>query len=119
MEGAVVRGIGVEGFVRQRLFEGAPFGEVVLGSWREVAIDEALPDVVHGLCRGVQHVGSVEAVVAELVEDEFVGGEVGNGARRQNGGSSGDVLAGNPPTAEANSLSIARRRVALESWLSW
>ena len=39
----------------------------------------------------MQHVGSVEAVVAELVEDEFVGGEVGNGARRKSSGSSGDV----------------------------
>ena len=75
-EVAVFGRIGVKGFVRQCLLQGAPFGKVVLGSWREVAIYEALPDVVDSLCRGVQHVGGIEAVVAELVEDELVGGEI-------------------------------------------
>ena len=37
---------------------------------------EAVPDDVDGQLRGMHHVGAVEAVVAQLVEDYLVGREV-------------------------------------------
>ena len=76
MESAILWRVRMEGFVCQGLLERVPVGKKVFGGWREVAVDQALPDVVHSLYRGVQHVGVIEAVVAEFVEDEFVGRKI-------------------------------------------
>ena len=37
---------------------------------------EAVPEMVHRLCGRMDHVRSVEAVVAEFVKDNLVGGEI-------------------------------------------
>ena len=42
------------------------------------SLGEALVDVLHGLFRWMEHVGSVETVVAQLVVHDFVGREIGD-----------------------------------------
>ena len=39
-------------------------------------LPKALPNDLHGKLGGMHHVGSIEAVVAQLVEDYLVGREV-------------------------------------------
>ncbi len=85
----VFGGFGVKGLVGKRLSDRAPLVEIVLGGITEVAVDQAFPDVFHGLGRGMEHVGGIETIVAELIHQELVGGEVGNRARRRCGGSGG------------------------------
>ena len=46
---------------------------------RHVGVLELLPDDVDGEVGGVAHVAGVEPVVAQLVEEYLVGGEVGGG----------------------------------------
>lgn len=48
----------------------------VLGGGAEVGGLEVVPDVGDGFGGGVQEVVGIEAVVAEVVEEELVGGEV-------------------------------------------
>ena len=76
---AVVVAVGMEGTMLQGLLNGAPVVEELAGGWAEIMGDQLLPDVFDGLRRGVQHVVVVETIVAQLVEDDFVGREVGDG----------------------------------------
>lgn len=92
MEGAIFCGVGIEGFVGQRLFEWAPLNKEILCRLRKVSINEALPDILHCLVGRVKHVGSIEAIVAELVHHYFIGRKICNGTRRRNGRSSGNNL---------------------------
>jgi hypothetical protein len=92
MEGAIFWGVGIEGFVGQCLFQWAPLSKEVLGAWREAAIHKAFPDVFHSLWRGVQHIVSIEAIVAKLVHHDFISWEIGHGARQRNSRNSGKNL---------------------------
>lgn len=49
------------------------FGE---GGGIEVRGGEPIPDVVDGDRRGVQHVVSIETIVAQVVQEKFVSGEI-------------------------------------------
>ena len=55
---------------------GLPVGKHLPGCRTESAGHELLPYVVNGLFAGMQHVGGVEAVVAQLVVQNLVGGKV-------------------------------------------
>ena len=44
--------------------------------WVDGEIDEAFPNVTHGLLGGMHHVFLVETVVAQFVHKDFVGGEI-------------------------------------------
>ena len=76
LEKAVCFAFGVEGtvaLVAQEL-------RLLMGKLRkgggEIVGAEAFPHIVDGLFRGVEHVGRIETVIAQLVGDDFVGGEV-------------------------------------------
>ena len=73
---AVVVAVGMEGLVAESRLDGLPVLDELAGPRTEVLLVETLPDVVDGLLRGVQHVGLVEAVVAQLVEHNLVGREI-------------------------------------------
>ena len=75
---AVVGAVGVEGAVVQGGLQGRPFAEELLGGVGEIMGDELLPDILHGQRRRVEHVVGIEAVVAELVHQDLVGGEIGH-----------------------------------------
>ena len=50
--------------------------EESLGGITQIDLGEPLPDVFHRLRRGVEHILGIETVVAQLVVDDLVGGEV-------------------------------------------
>ena len=54
-----------------------PLAQEGLSFSAEIDLGEALPDVFHSLRRGVEHVFGIEAVVAEFIVDDLVGGEIG------------------------------------------
>ena len=60
----------------QCLFQRLPLTEILPAVCREAPLHESLPEKVDSLLRGVQHVGSIEAVVAQLVQHNFVGRKV-------------------------------------------
>ena len=49
----------------------------LMQSVAEEVLGQLLVDIVDGLLRGMEHVGLEEAVVAQFVEDDLVGREVG------------------------------------------
>lgn len=53
------------------------FGSSLAGFFGELRTRKLLPDIINGHGRGVEHIVGIEAVVAELVELDLVGGEVG------------------------------------------
>ena len=76
LESELYAALGIEGAVAKSLLYGPPLLDEAAGSRAEVCLVESFPDVVYGLLRGVEHIGGVEAVVAQLVEHYLVGREV-------------------------------------------
>ena len=72
----VLGALGMEGLVGKGLADGLPLGDETVGLGGEIGGGKALEDVVDSLLGGVQHVGSVETIVAQLVVHDFVGGEI-------------------------------------------
>ncbi len=63
----------------QSLPDGTPFVEESLGSLAEEGVYQAFPDVFDRLLRRVQHVGGIEAVVAQLIHHDFISWEIKEG----------------------------------------
>ena len=72
----VFGGVGIERAVGKCLADGSPLANVLTCLVGEETILEAAVDVVDGLWGGMQHVGCIEAVVAQLVEQDLVGREI-------------------------------------------
>ena len=62
----------------KRLADGFEIVEVTSRLVVDALFGKAFPDVVDGLLGGMQEVRTIEAVVAELVELDLVGGEIGH-----------------------------------------
>ena len=77
-ETEVVGRFGVKRLVGECLTDGTPLVEEVFGGFGEVGFDKALPQEVYRLGGGMQHIGSIKAVVAEFVHQDFIGGEISN-----------------------------------------
>lgn len=75
-ERAVALGVAGEGAVGQSGVYLVPLRGYLAALGGEVRLGEHLADVGDGRGRGVRHVGVVEAVVAQVVHEDFVGGEV-------------------------------------------
>ena len=61
--------------------DGAPLSDELACLVGEETILETAVDVVDGLWGGMQHVGCIEAVVAQLVEQDLVGGKISQSIR--------------------------------------
>ena len=68
--------IRVEGAVVQGGFYGLPFLQEGVRVVGEESVGEALVDVLHGLVRGMEHVLTIEAIVAQFVVYDFVSREI-------------------------------------------
>ena len=68
--------VGIERTMVKGSLQRCPFVQELFGARREVMLYQLLPDVLDGLRRGMQHVVSIEAIVAQLVHQDFVGGEI-------------------------------------------
>ena len=77
----VFGGVGIERAVGKCLADGSPLANVLTCLVGEETILEAAVDVVDGLWGGVQHVGCIETVVAQLIEQDFVGGKISQSIR--------------------------------------
>ena len=75
-EGAVRFALRVAGAVGRRRDDGFGLRKQAQGLVRQDCRGEFLPDVVHGLRRGVHQVVGVEAVVAQIVGKYFVRREI-------------------------------------------
>ena len=72
----VVFRVGVEGAVAQGGFYWLPFLQEGVRGVGEESVGEALVDVLHSLVRGMEHVLTIEAIVAQFVVNDFVSGEI-------------------------------------------
>ena len=68
----VVFRVGVEGAVVQGGFYWSPFLQEGVRVVGEESVGEALVDVLHGLVGGMEHVLTIEAIVAQFVVYDFV-----------------------------------------------
>ena len=68
----------MEGAMLERGPHGCPLLHPLLRAGREIGLDKPLPEVIDGLLRGMEHVGRIEAVVAEFVVQQLIGGKIGH-----------------------------------------
>ena len=68
--------VGIEWAVGEGIENGLPFFEEKNRAVGEKSLSKALPDVFYSLLGRVQHIGLVEPVVAQLVENDFVSGKI-------------------------------------------
>ena len=58
------------------LFYRFPLAKVLSGRITENNGNKPFPNIIHCLLRGMEHVGSIKAIIAQFVVDNLVGGEI-------------------------------------------
>ena len=75
-KGEIIGRVGMERAMLERGPHGCPLLHPLLRTGGEIGLDKPLPEVIDGLLRGMEHVGRIEAVVAEFVVQQLIGGKI-------------------------------------------